>query len=341
MDSPNPSEVYCDPYIFGKLMAKIANIQVMRGIAAIAVTLFHVAGTQEKEGLKGWMFSAFNGWGSWGVDLFFIISGYVMAISLSKSNDTAGQFLLKRIIRIYPLYFILTIFYCLIWILTPKLFSNFSLNPEWLLASLTFTSGFAGFGEPILGQGWTLEFEVLFYLSIALVLMLRKNHRLEILTSALLIGLCLLGVNSIILEFSFGMLVAYANRYLHRIVKFRYILLVIGIAFLILLKYNNFADLPRFLQFGIPCTAFFLGFLLVSPVKNRFILYIGEISYSIYLLQFFVIPVFFKFLKYELRSGIIADFRGILAIFSIIALSHFSYKFIEVGCALLLKKIFK
>jgi exopolysaccharide production protein ExoZ len=318
-------------------MAKIANIQVMRGVAALAVTLFHVAGIQEKEGFNGWLFSLFNGWGSWGVDLFFIISGYVMAISLKESNDTATQFLLKRVIRIYPLYFILTAFYCLIWIAVPQLFSTFSPNPEWVLASLTFTSGFAGFGEPILGQGWSLEFEALFYLSIALMLIIRKNYRLEILTSAILIGLCVLGVNSIILEFSFGLLAAYLKMYLHKIVKLRYFLIVFGIASLILQRYTNPADIPRFLQFGIPCVTLFVGFLLASPVKNRFILHIGEISYSIYLLQFFVIPVFFKFLKDDFRFELIADIRGILAVITIIALSHLSYKFIEVKCAQFLK----
>lgn len=320
---------------------KIANIQIMRGIAALAVTFFHVAGTQEKEGLNGWMFSLFNGWGSWGVDLFFIISGYVMAISLSRSNDTAAHFLLKRLIRIYPLYLILTVLYCLISIITPKLFSNFTLNPEWLLASLTLTSGFAGFGEPILGQGWTLEFEALFYLSIAVALVLRKNHRLEIFTSVLLLGLCVLGINSIILEFSFGMLAAYFKKSFHKVASLKYFLIVSGIAALVLQKYNNIEDLPRFIQFGIPCAAFFFGFLLVSPVKNRFFLYVGEISYSIYLLQFFVIPIFFKFLKYDFNSELFADIRGILAILSILGLSHISYKFIEVKCAIFLKNTFK
>jgi len=320
---------------------KIANIQIMRGIAALAVTFFHVAGTQEKEGLIGWVFSPFIGWGSWGVDLFFIISGYVMAISLSNSNDTAAHFLLKRLIRIYPLYLILTALYCLIAITSPKLFSNFTLNPEWLLASLTLTSGFGGFGEPILGQGWTLEFEALFYLLIAVVLVLRKNYRLEIFTSALLLGLCLLGVNSIILEFSFGMLAAYFKKYLHRAATLRSFLLVSGIAALVLQKFSNIEDLPRFIQFGIPCAAFFLGFLLVSPVKSRFFIYVGEISYSIYLLQFFVIPVFFKFFKFDYNSELYSDIRGILAIFTIIILSHLSYKYIELKSAKFLKKTFK
>jgi len=218
-------------------MQKIANIQVMRGIAALAVTLFHIAGTQEKEGLNGWLFSPFKEWGSWGVDLFFIISGYVMAVSLSKSNDTAARFLLKRFIRIYPLYFVLTVLYCLISIVAPRLFTSFKLNPEWLLASLSFTSGFAGFGEPILGQGWTLEFEALFYLSIGIAVVLRQNHRLEFFTLAVLLVLCGFGVNSIILEFGFGMVAARFKENFQNILSFRFFFIAFGIASLVLHRF--------------------------------------------------------------------------------------------------------
>ena len=322
-------------------MQKIANIQVMRGIAALAVTLFHIAGTQEKEGLNGWLFSAFKGWGSWGVDLFFIISGYVMAVSLSKSNDTAAHFLLKRFIRIYPLYFILTVLYCLISVVTPRLFTSFKLNPEWLLASLSFTSGFAGFGEPILGQGWTLEFEALFYLSIGIVVVLRQNHRLEFLTLAVLLGLCSFGVNSIILEFGFGMIAARFKKNYHNLQSFRFVPIALGITTLVLYRFIEFENIPRFLLFGIPCASIFLGFLLISPVKNSFFLYLGEISYSIYLIQFFIIPVFFKFLKSDFNSELYCDIRGVLAILTIFLSSHLTHKYIEVKSAKFLKKSFK
>ncbi len=322
-------------------MQKIANIQVMRGMAALAVTLFHIAGTQEKEGLNGWLFSPFKEWGSWGVDLFFIISGYVMAVSLSKGNDTAAHFLLKRFIRIYPLYFVLTVLYCLISIVAPRLFTSFKLNPEWLLASLSFTSGYAGFGEPILGQGWTLEFEALFYLSIGIAVVLRQNHRLEYFTLAVLLGLCLFGVNSIILEFGFGMMASRFKNVFHNLLSVRFFLIAFGIASLVLHRFIEIEFVPRFLLFGIPCTSIFLGFLLISPIKNRFFLYLGEISYSIYLVQFFVIPVFFKFLKSDFNSELYGDIRGVLAILTILLSSHLTYTYIELKSAKFLKKSFK
>lgn len=322
-------------------MAKIANIQVMRGVAALAVTFFHIAGTQRKEGFESWIFSPFRNWGSWGVDLFFIISGYVMAISVAQESQSSIRFLLKRFIRIYPLYFFLTILYCLISIITPKLFTNFFLDSNWLLASLTMTSGLFGYGEPILGQGWTLEFETLFYILIAIVISFRQSKRLELITSLLLLGLCLFGVNTIILEFSFGMIVAkfkFQSRELHH---YRIPIIWFGLLALFLQMHYEIETLPRFISFGIPCLLVFLGCILTYPNKNKVLLQIGEISYSIYLVQFFIIPACFKLFKESSQSEIMADARGILAVVLIIGISYFTHKIIEVKGSTLLRKSFK
>lgn len=322
-------------------MSKIANIQVMRGIAALAVTFFHIAGTQRKEGFDTWIFFPFINWGSWGVDLFFIISGYVMAVSLSQNSQSSTRFLLKRFIRIYPLYFSLTVLFCLISIITPKLFTTFSLEPDWLIASLTMTSGFLGFGEPILGQGWTLEFEVLFYILIAVVIFFRQSKRLELLTSLLLLGLCLIGVNTIILEFSFGMLIAQFKREVQKLYPYRLLIIWLGILSLLMQISYEIETVPRIVSFGIPCFLVFVGFTLAAPSKNIIFLYLGEISYSIYLIQFFVIPACFKFLNASSRSEIIGDVRGVFAILLIIGFSHITHKLIEIRCAIFLKSAFK
>ena len=322
-------------------MSKIANIQVMRGIAALAVTFFHIAGTQRKEGFDTWIFFPFINWGSWGVDLFFIISGYVMAVSLSQNSQSSTRFLLKRFIRIYPLYFSLTILFCLISIITPKLFTTFPLESDWFIASLTMTSGLLGFGEPILGQGWTLEFEALFYILIAVVIFLKQSKRLELLTSLLLLGLCLFGVNTIILEFSFGMLVAKFKREVQKLHRYRLLIIWFGISFLLMQISYETETLPRIVSFGIPCLLVFFGFILVAPTKNTLLLYLGEISYSIYLIQFFIIPACFKFFKESSQSEIIGDVRGVFAIVMIIGFSHITHKLIEIRCAIFLKRSFK
>ncbi len=322
-------------------MEKIANIQVMRGLAALAVTFFHVAGTQKKEGFDTWVFSPFRDWGSWGVDLFFIISGYVMVVSLHRNTQSPRQFLIKRFIRIYPLYFSLTVLFCSIAIVTPRLFSSFSFEFDWFVASLTMTSGLLGFGEPILGQGWTLEFEALFYLLIAVVIFFRQNKRLEFLTSLLLLGLCLFGVNTLILEFCFGMLVARFREEVEKLHHFRLLIIWLGVISLLLQSSYMFEWIPRFISSGIPCLLLFLGFTLIKPIKNKSLLYLGEISYSIYLTQFFIIPACFKFFKVGSQSEIFSDARGIAAIGLIIGSSYFTHKFIEIKSAIFLKKVFK
>jgi peptidoglycan/LPS O-acetylase OafA/YrhL len=322
-------------------MSKIANIQVMRGFAALAVTFFHIAGTQRKEGFDTWIFFPFRNWGSWGVDLFFIISGYVMAVSLGKNSQSSTRFLLKRFIRIYPLYFFLTVLFCLTSIIAPKLFSSFSLEFDWFMASLTMTSGVLGFGEPILGQGWTLEFEALFYILIAVVIYFKQSKRLELLTSLFLLGLCLFGVNTIILEFSFGMLLAKFRREVQKLHRYRLIIIWFGITTLLMQLIHGVETLPRFVSFGIPCLLIFLGFILITPTRSKVLLYLGEISYSIYLIQFFIIPACFKFFKVSTQSAFLGDIRGVSAVLLIIGSSHLTHKFIEVRCAIFLKRVFK
>ena len=89
----------------------ILNIQALRGVAALMVLISHVSLYENRIGagvlLPKWMFEL----GSGGVDLFFVISGYVI-VAISGFGPSgfkpAFQFFLRRITRIYPLYWIFT-----------------------------------------------------------------------------------------------------------------------------------------------------------------------------------------------------------------------------------------
>lgn len=128
---------------------KLRSIQVLRALAAISVAVHHVV----KFPL-----------GAAGVDLFFVISGFIIA-SVAP-GDTATAFLAKRVARIYPLYLI-----------CQAPFFIQALVDSRLTGSLAFTSltliPVGGVSRPALGVGWTLMFEIAFYAAAAASLSLR------------------------------------------------------------------------------------------------------------------------------------------------------------------------
>jgi peptidoglycan/LPS O-acetylase OafA/YrhL len=83
---------------------KLLNIQALRGVAAFLVVVLHTLGTAADYGFSTRVFSPLRGWGFGGVDLFFVISGFVMVHVQRVKAYTPGRFLLNRVVRICPLY---------------------------------------------------------------------------------------------------------------------------------------------------------------------------------------------------------------------------------------------
>lgn len=133
-------------------MQKLRSIQVLRAIAACAVVLLHAyPDPQAPIGNAGY--------GAAGVDLFFVISGFIMAnVSVGR---TPGQFLTDRLWRIYPLWWVAL----LPWIfMLPR-------GGTFVISSLTLWPIYpGGYYPPLLKVGWTLSFEMLFYLGMTLAL---------------------------------------------------------------------------------------------------------------------------------------------------------------------------
>lgn len=146
---------------------KLNSIQVLRGIAAMAVVIHHA-------------FPGRTQLGAAGVDLFFVISGFIM--TSCACNRRPLEFLADRAWRIYPLWLIAVAPW--LWITAE--------TPLEVVRSITLWPVFGGqFLNPALGVGWTLSFELVFYLAFALALATRPAIPL------ILYGLCLaLGFNS-------------------------------------------------------------------------------------------------------------------------------------------------
>lgn len=171
------------------------SIQVLRAIAATAVVVDHADRARNLNGLADV--------GAAGVDLFFVISGFIMASILS--DRTATRFLIGRARRIFPLWFIA---------LTPWLLIRHN-DSATLLTSLTLWPVWgAHFSMPALGVGWSLCFEMLFYVAFAISLATRAAIPLAIFALALILtpvtGSVVVGYvgSPIIFEFLAGVLIA-------------------------------------------------------------------------------------------------------------------------------------
>jgi exopolysaccharide production protein ExoZ len=161
------------------------SIQYLRGLAALGVLLFHAS---QRAG------EAF-GAGAAGVDVFFVISGFIMWTVSARRAAGPGDFLLRRAGRIAPLYWAVTLLVVGLALLRPSLFPNMRLNAPHVIQSLLFLPHHdpAGAVAPVIVPGWTLDYEVFFYVVFALTLLLPSGRRAWALTAALG-GLCLIGL---------------------------------------------------------------------------------------------------------------------------------------------------
>jgi Predicted acyltransferases len=157
-------------------MRTLYGIQYLRAFAALAVVVFHAA---ERNGLH---FAI----GAAGVDVFFVVSGFIMTAIGDRRPMTPVAFMRDRLLRIAPSYWIVTgimVFGALI-----GLFPNLRLDLGHVLGSFLFVpvpSPNGGHLWPVLVQGWTLNYEMFFYLLFAASLLLRPGLRLPALLAVL------------------------------------------------------------------------------------------------------------------------------------------------------------
>ena len=296
--------------------ARLDSLQALRALAALAVVFHHAgravtvnrpAGLPE-EGLLLVPSARLVEVGSIGVDLFFILSGFLMIHISGKYRSgerSIGDFLAQRMIRIWPLYGLVTLFVCLPLVRSALIGGSlpFDFQPA-RLASLLFVPSFneKGLLLPILAVGWTLNYEMLFYLCFAFSLLLARRHLL-IPLSALIGSLFLIGQvapagalaafldNGIIFEFLLGTLLAEANA-AGRLPRLNpAIWLVASLLVLLFTVQFETGVLPRALAFGLPAALFLTGMVSLerSVTWPRLAILLGNASYSIYLVHLTVI----------------------------------------------------
>jgi exopolysaccharide production protein ExoZ len=163
-----------------KSSPQLLGIQYLRGIAALMIVYLHLSIQ-----IPAYTEILVNHLGanlklSIGVDVFFVISGFIMVVS--SGSATPAQFLLRRFTRVVPLYWLMTLLVVVGYWLQPAWFRSTVVSVEYVLKSLLFipfvNPGHGGEVMPVLVPGWSLNFEMAFYVVFALALLLPFKHRL-------------------------------------------------------------------------------------------------------------------------------------------------------------------
>ncbi|MDK4702524.1 acyltransferase [Rhizobium sp. CNPSo 4062] len=269
-----------------KTGSDIKSIQYLRAIAAISVLCFHVCETY------GLDFKS----GAAGVDIFFVISGFIMWVTTDGRSLGPQEFMWRRLVRIVPLYWIATAATFVVAVLKPQFFFDTNSSIENLIGSLFFVPFMKDEAlHPVVEQGWTLSYEMFFYLIFSISLLLPEFRRLWFLMMALMtivIGHYLLPsgylsvfTQPVILEFAAGIVIGRLWKQGFRLPFAAAIgLMIVGVVLLV--ASDPLIHLERAVRWGIPAVLLLSGAVFAERERGvpqlAFPHFLGDASYSIY-----------------------------------------------------------
>lgn len=289
----------------------MTSLQYLRGVAAMMVVYFHaVLQLQNLDILTPGLPLI----GESGVDLFFVLSGFLMWLTTSRSSITPLVFMRRRLIRIVPLYWALTLAAGAVALLAPQLLKSTVLQAWHFASSMLFVpAANPAFPNgapanlrftPVLIPGWTLNYEMFFYLIFALFIVVRPILRLLLVPLAFAL-LWLAGTNDmlgdgamsfygnpIIFQFVLGMGVAVLVQRGWLLTSGWASLVALIAAVALITADLNHSSL-RALTFGVPA-ALIVYCLCSLEVNDRprnlpLLKVLGDASYSVYLTHVFTL----------------------------------------------------
>ena len=281
----------------------LPNLEYLRGLAALLVFVSHYAQNFSLSDSPEWVFV--ESFGNFGVDLFFVLSGFVITISVwDRTRAHFPNFIIGRARRLLPLYLVLTILASALILIADAAGINFSIPPfsiSHFLASATFTSQTFGFGYPVLAQGWTLEFEVGFYLISAIAIVLSKPGLARLVITVILLGSIGLAISQLYFEFLFGVIIGGIYK-LGRLsdvnVNSSLVWAFAGIAVLLAALLGDISS--RWWSWGLPAAMAVLSLSLAkNTALNQFAITVGQVSYPFYLAQWLTLPVAARVFDFE------------------------------------------
>ncbi|WP_337136962.1 acyltransferase [Morganella morganii] len=307
-----------------KEKTKIESIQVIRGVAALFVVLFHyksdINNIYAQENLGDLLFSF--GW--IGVDLFFLISGFIIYKS-TEIKKPVKEFVIKRFFRVYPPYiFCLFLFLFFYSYVNADLPSVLQLIKSIMLVPLNHNDYGPFYGYSVLSVAWTLSYELAFYFIFAVSMYFSHKYRFYISSIIIIIlvttfqvfylsDLTLTNVkiststtsnhilsnlfflaNPIFLEFIAGMLVAKAYHYISnsfKNTKLSLIIVTLILSYAITLILSGHYTSHGFSLYGgaLPSLLILICLIRMESAHNikmpKAFVFLGAISYSLYLVH--------------------------------------------------------
>jgi exopolysaccharide production protein ExoZ len=288
--------------------APLRSLQVLRAVAAASVVYFHIGATPR--------------FGSFGVDIFFVLSGFVMAMIVAR-GEPARLFAINRISRIVPLYWVVTTAILLAAIAAPALLPGTRVDlGDWVrsLLFIPYAKGDEGL-YPILTVGWTLNYEMAFYATVWLALVLAPRHVLP-LACALVLALHLAARtvleytvagaffgNAIVFEFVFGIAAFRIHRsgLVRGVAPGALAVIALGAYVSMAIAESAGAALDRSLLYGLPSTVLVIAALNLEHALDTLpravtdvLVAIGDASYATYLVHWLVLQALVKSLHQRL-----------------------------------------
>lgn len=186
---------------------RLSSIQILRGVAAFLVVIAHVIEHPLTQ-IPNAVFVT----GRFGVEIFFVISGFIIMYVTPDGPFAPFGFAARRILRIVPLYWACTVAVFALAIVAPSAFKQTTADWNYLLHSLAFVPmprpGSLDDWRPLLKLGWSLQYEMFFYLLIALLFWCHSRMQRAVVVTALLVPLVLA---SLVVEPRADLVAHYAN----------------------------------------------------------------------------------------------------------------------------------
>ena len=351
---------------------QIINIQFLRAIAALLVVFYHTSAHFFVVGgdTSGNIFSFISTFGYVGVDIFFVISGYIMWISTQNTKGFKGSisFIYSRLTRIYLTYWF---FLAMMYYFYHKSLENFDVLGS---VFLTVTSS----SKLLLQVAWTLQYELYFYMFFALLLFFPRRYFMKILLTvfALIVAIQIYGVMHIdtyakdvfngastlytfwtspfVLEFLFGSFVGYyfdtrRIKYLTPIVLIIAILLMLSIAY-----QSHYMDSSYAEGYYLPPRVLFLGLismlvLAIAVELNKrdiiilptFSVLVGGASYTLYLAHEIILLFLYQIgVRNKIQDfGQYQLFFMLIIVIGMVVYSVLHYKYLEIPVTAYMKRV--
>lgn len=321
---------------------RLGNVEIIRFAAAALVVFFHLHQRYENDfGLLPELNSAMGVFGSGGVDIFFVISGFVIGMNIANRNVTSKTFLTARVSRIVPTYWLLTCLAALLMLVFPSEFHR-SFSWQQFLGSVTFSNQFFGFDLPIVVVGWTLNLEMIFYLLVGISLLIAPWLWMRYFIAAIGVYLTVLYgfADPVVFEFLFGFVVFMIYKKVKQSLLVGSLSMALSILGFILWFVGTKDVMPRWIHFGVP--AFFLVLAAVSlpQINSGLIRKLGFASFSVYLTQWFTIPVFLRLVPAAQHSDLLVLLTLSISFAAVLMIGIFYSEFVDRRLYLGARKLF-